>query len=357
MTMCIFLWYVVLDLVIVGGCKKKHGKSIRVQTLDTYLGIPLWETDVNLAFRDILKCGNDVAKTMLLEFHNECLKQNEEDDDDEKEDALPDIYRNSSRKTTSDAEELLKSPGIAPNYFSNALDFILILRDGKLNGSDAKNQVFTLISSPIFIHDGMGQVFDRYLAKTGKCRIKLPDEALVSQAKNLCALDDDHCFDDVHGVLYEELKTLTLQFLKGFDIKKCKKNRIMPYQIDRLKWTVRWISHSSEMRLSVMEKHSKEGMSERSYDEQQYVVKVQQMEMEHMQQQQKLNANENMKAKGMGMEMDGDVDMDEDYNIGSLVMDVGDQKAKKPPQIEMQEINDSLKPSDPLFRRVESPYI
>ena len=104
--MGLILWYLLLDIMIVNKCKRNKNNQIRNMTLNTYLGIPMWEMDINLAFADILKCESDTAKTMLLEFHCECLLK-KDDADDEKDDMLLDDDPDLSQKMLNEMNDIL----------------------------------------------------------------------------------------------------------------------------------------------------------------------------------------------------------------------------------------------------------
>ena len=109
------------------------------------MGIPIWEIDINLAFKDILRCESDTAKTMLLEFHYNCVSKADNRhsvnyphlaialshnnripiDDDEKEEQKRhelDVYDH------EDYNEYERDIQIN-NRYSNALDFLIVVTD------------------------------------------------------------------------------------------------------------------------------------------------------------------------------------------------------------------------------------
>ena len=104
--MGLILWYLVLDILIVNKCRRNKHNQIRNLALNTYLGIPMWEIDMNLAFADILKSESDMAKTMLLEFHCDCLRKKEEADD-EKDEILLDDDPDISQKMIDEMNDVL----------------------------------------------------------------------------------------------------------------------------------------------------------------------------------------------------------------------------------------------------------
>ena len=142
--------------------------EIRVDTLDTYLGIGLFEIDPESAFNDMIKCENKHAKRFLLKFRQQC--------------------NNSGQ--------------------GNALDFLVVIDNLRLkymaNGERVTDEIQQILT----------KIYRLYINDNGDRRLNITpqEKSLIEQSlenKNITV------FDNVYKMKFDELKAQLTAFLKN----------------------------------------------------------------------------------------------------------------------------------------------